>query len=374
MVTSGVSGAILSFRHEIDALLNPRLLTVSPRPEGEAAFTPMAEIFASALRGLPEGTRLGFSYYPHTDASAYLINLAVPAGGGEQGGALRFDSFEVFVDPYTAAVTGRRLVRAADDLVPRTFIAFFDGLHLSLLLPGNGGPIVGWGAVLLCVSLLTGLVLWWPTDGRWSRVLTVKRMTTARFNYDLHQATGFYFLVVLFVVLMSGTALFNLRAQFHSVVRLFSPTVDRYSVRSHTGEGRTAISTADAVAFATAYSSEGRLDWLYQAPGPTSAYTICRRLSGDGWFAGRRCVAVDKYSGEILNVAGPVEGTRGDRFVYLQWFLHSGQLFGMTGRIVVMLSGLAGPLLVVTGVTRWLQKRGARTRAARVRGAMLARG
>lgn len=83
-------------------------------------------------------------------------------------------------------------------------------------------------------------------------------------------------------------------------------------------------------------------------------------------------MAVDKYSGDVLNVAGPVEGTRGDRFVYLQWFLHTGQLFGMTGRILVMLSGLAGPLLVVTGVTRWLQKRRARTRAARVRGATLA--
>lgn len=46
-----------------------------------------------------------------------------------------------------------------------------------------------------------------------------------------------------------------------------------------------------------------------------------------------------------------------------QWFLHSGQAFGWTGRILVFLSGLACPVLFVTGVIRWLQKRRARLAA-----------
>jgi len=40
-----------------------------------------------------------------------------------------------------------------------------------------------------------------------------------------------------------------------------------------------------------------------------------------------------------------------------QWPLHNGQAFGMTGRILVFLSGLACPVLFVTGVMRRRQKR-----------------
>jgi len=40
-----------------------------------------------------------------------------------------------------------------------------------------------------------------------------------------------------------------------------------------------------------------------------------------------------------------------------QWPLHSGQAFGMTGRILVFLTGLACPVLFVTGMMRWRQKR-----------------
>jgi len=37
--------------------------------------------------------------------------------------------------------------------------------------------------------------------------------------------------------------------------------------------------------------------------------------------------------------------------------LHSGRAFGWTGRILVFLTGLACPVLFVTGLIRWLQKR-----------------
>ena len=45
-----------------------------------------------------------------------------------------------------------------------------------------------------------------------------------------------------------------------------------------------------------------------------------------------------------------------------RWPLPSGQAFGMQGRILVFLSGLACPVLYVTGVIRWLQKRATRRR------------
>jgi uncharacterized iron-regulated membrane protein len=65
---------------------------------------------------------------------------------------------------------------------------------------------------------------------------------------------------------------------------------------------------------------------------------------------------MDKYSGKILDIDDPSVGTAGEVLSHWQWPLHSGQAFGMTGRLLVCVSGLLCPLLFVTGVVRWRHK------------------
>jgi uncharacterized iron-regulated membrane protein len=49
--------------------------------------------------------------------------------------------------------------------------------------------------------------------------------------------------------------------------------------------------------------------------------------------------------------------TAGEIFTHWQWPLHSGQAFGMTGRVLIFITGLICPILFATGIIRWLQKR-----------------
>ena len=69
------------------------------------------------------------------------------------------------------------------------------------------------------------------------------------------------------------------------------------------------------------------------------------------------CAVIDPNSGEILQIKDPAHGNGGDVFMQWQWPLHSGLAFGWTGRILVFVTGLICPLMFVTGVIRWLQKR-----------------
>ena len=70
---------------------------------------------------------------------------------------------------------------------------------------------------------------------------------------------------------------------------------------------------------------------------------------------------VDQYSGKILKVQDPTNRkSAGQAVVDWQWPLHSGKAFGWTGRILTFLSGLACPVLFVTGFIRWRQKRSAK--------------
>ena len=165
---------------------------------------------------------------------------------------------------------------------------------------------------------------------------------------------------MLVPVLFSGIYM-NVPEHVVPVLELFSPVTYRYWFHSTPVVDVKPISMAEAVAIADNRYPTGRPDWIYGATSPTSTYTVCKNdVQESGSNLQRRCVVMDRYSGKILDVDDPAIGTAGEVFTQWQWPLHSGQAFGWTGRILVFLSGLACPVLFVTGVIRWLQKRRAK--------------
>jgi uncharacterized iron-regulated membrane protein len=64
-----------------------------------------------------------------------------------------------------------------------------------------------------------------------------------------------------------------------------------------------------------------------------------------------------------FNQNDPIEFTAGDTFIHWLHPLHSGEAFDMPGRFLVLLTGLSCPILFITGLMRWQQKR----RAERLR-------
>lgn len=353
LVLVGLTGSVLVFYPEIDALLNPALFQVAQPPDGEAAFRPIAESMAAATAPLPPGSKLTFVQYPPHDDLAYQFYASVPTGAADA-----VDERHVFVDPYRATVTGERLVKPADSAIPRAFIPFMFNLHYQLLLPWDiGGPIVGILALLMILSVLTGLIIWWPLTGKWRQALTIKRRASReRFNFDLHKTVGVYTLAVMMALLVSAVYM-NLPETFYTLVNAFSPTINRYQVKSLPPFDRPALALAQAVEIANARYPKGRLDWLYPATEPDAAHTVCKSGLGLSHFTDHACVVIDQYSGKILHIEAPDVGTAGESFARWQWFLHSGQAFGLTGRILVCLTGIACALLYVTGFIRWRQKR-----------------
>jgi len=350
----GITGSLLVFHQEIDEWLNPALLTVSAPPG--TTYRPLAEIFKSGQAAAGEGALLSFAHYPRNAQAAFKLSFKTPSAtpGLSEG-------WQVGVDPYTAQVTGKRLTGSSDSLFPKTFIGLVFELHYALLLPVVGGDMVGVMACLLVFSVLTGLVVWWPLTGQWRKALTVKRRASPqRLNHDLHKTFGFYTAPVLAVVLLSGIALV-FPERFVSVVELFSPATYRYFFHSAPRPGLAPLGMAEAVGAVEQRYPAGRVDWIYGAPEAGDAYTVCKRgLDLQGSWLDRICVVVDRQTGEYLDVDDPSRGRAGEVFMQWQWPLHSGQAFGWPGRIMVCLTGLACPVLAVTGWLRWLQKRRAR--------------
>jgi uncharacterized iron-regulated membrane protein len=351
----GITGSILVFHAEINELLNPKLRTVAI-PDNNPVYKPLVDIFQVGKTAMPSHAIHTFSTYPRNEAAAFKLVFLLPTQKNVT------ERWQVFINPYTAEVIGKQLMSSSDSPFPKTFIDFIFELHYALFLGEEPGYlIVGAMGALLIISVLSGLILWWPLTGKWLQAITIKRKASVeRLNFDLHKTFGFYSTVVLIPVLFSGVYM-DVPEHVVPVLELFSPITYRYWFQSTPKSDNKTITMAEAVAIANNRYPTGRTDWLYAATTPTSTYTVCKNgVEASGSFLHRRCVVIDQYSGVILDIDDPSIGTVGEVFTHWQWPLHSGQAFGWTGRILVFLSGLACPVLFVTGVIRWLQKRKAK--------------
>lgn len=355
LLLAGLTGAVITFWQELDALLNPAWHQVEAPPAGEAAYRPLGELIAAADAAMPSDAERDYIYYPRHDRQAFWLFYEQPMGAPEHKHV-----WNVFVDPYTAQVTGVRLWEHADNPFEHSLLGFVFKLHYSLLLDWDDGSwIVGTVALLSAISVLTGLILWWPLTGKWRAGLTIKRRAgKERLNHDLHKIFGFYSCLILLGVLVSGVY-FNFGEPFRWLIDRFSTTTPLDSFHSTPLTVRP-ITPEQALAIADRATPPGRWYWLKLPIAPDDAYLFTKHVDFGGVLRGRWQVAIDAYTGRILHRATPMSGGAGNVFLQWQWPLHSGQFLRMPGRVLVLSSGLACALLFVTGLVRWLQKRRAK--------------
>lgn len=173
---------------------------------------------------------------------------------------------------------------------------------------------------------------------------------------------------IMLAVLLSGIY-FNFHAPFLAMVQVFSPTTEHYKAKlfSTPRLSATSIGTEKALAQANARYPQGQLKYIVEPDGPEGVYEIIRiNVPELSHFWSERHIWVEQYSGDIIHVSDPItRESAGEAFLAWQWPLHSGQAFGLAGRILVMLCGLACPMLFYTGLRHWRNKRGKHHQASK---------
>ncbi|WP_426994252.1 PepSY-associated TM helix domain-containing protein [Methylomonas sp. CM2] len=348
----GLTGSVLVFWQEIDRALNPALY-VSARAGGD--HQSLDSIFAAAERVAPPAWESAWADAPTAANGNYVFGFYYPSGSQSPESA---QSLNIAIDPYTAEPAGRRVFYHASNPLKHSLMGFFFKLHYALLLGDTGVTVVGIFGVLFLVSVLSGLILWWPLTGKWRRVLTIKRRASReRFNHDLHQSAGFYSLAVMLALLVSGIY-FNLPEQFRWLVGQFSELSPEPPMPAHASPGQ-AGALDRAIERARRDFPGGVAQYYTWEGGTHRRFQACYRDVESLRYkvVNDRCLVFDPASGELLQVQDAEHGSAGDVFMLWQWPLHSGRVFGWTGRILVFVTGLLCPLLFATGLIRWLQKR-----------------
>lgn len=370
---TGTTGAVISWDHELDDLLNPHLLEAKSRGEARAALELMERFEA-------ENPKARVTFVPLApepgDSLALFITPRVDPATGRQ---YEIGYNQVFLDPVSGRELGRREWGGVWPVTRENVVSFLYKLHYSLHLPEMWG-IDRWGEWLLGAIALAwtldcfiGFYLTLPAGkrrwrARWKAAWRVRTASGAyRLNFDLHRAGGLWTWALLFVIAFTAFSL-NLFAEVFypamSKISRVSPTpfTTRAPVDKHTPiEPR--LSFEEIVEKATVEAAQRG----WKEPAGSAFYTpewgvyaVQFFHPGDDHGAagvGPARLYYDGADGRYLGDRQAWKGTAADIFVQAQFPVHSGRILGLPGRILISMMGLVVAALSVTGVVVWWRKR-----------------
>lgn len=183
------TGALLVFEKEITTLCVGDITVVTPVGEP----LPVSVIADKVDATLPADVDVKGVVVSSSPDEAYRVNLSKPKKAA------------VYVNQYTGEVIGK------DERLP--FFRTVFRLHRWLMDSNPGEGKVFWGKIIVGAStiafvviLLTGLVIWWPRNRKMlgNRLQIALRKGKNRFWYDLHVAGGFYAMLLLLVMALTG--------------------------------------------------------------------------------------------------------------------------------------------------------------------------
>ena len=325
------TGAVLVWHEELEPVLDPARYAVS----GDALIAPDAYLRAARAVMTP-GDRVATLAMP--EHGGPVVVSAAPAKAPARPGPPQRTN--IYLDPPTARVL---------DVAPSNggLMRVFHVLHGSLLIPGVGRQIVGWIGVAMMLSALTGIWLWWPAMGRWTRGFRWKRHPNTDTN--LHYQFGFWIAVPLFMLSLTG-AWISFPAFFGALTGEAGGG-GAQRARQAAARARPIEATTRSVDQVLAAARGGEVRQIAWPTDKKPAWTV--RLE-------RGQLSVDDRTGAVTREAGPPQAG----VARLMRRLHDGTGMGLVWRVVIFLGGMIPVLLGVTGVIMWWRSRGWRAKAS----------
>ena len=350
-----VTGCIYAFEREIqDAVQEYRY--VGPQ---ETAMLSPSQIQVIAQRELPgkvmhsvlyarDKSRAAVVTFYHADPEYYYL---------------------VYINQYTGAV---QQVKNMDE----DFFRFILNGHFYLWLPPEiGQPVVASSTLLFAAMLITGIILWFPRKKANVRQRFSIRWSAKwrRKNFDLHSVLGFYSMFIALIFVITGLVF-----GFEWFAKSYY-----YSLSG----GKELVLYTEAVSDTTAAPaplSMPLVDYLwektkrenpsaatievhYPETNTSAVHVTTNSDTKTYWQADSRYY--DQYTLKEIDVKHQygrfnADMSVADKMMRMNYDIHTGAIFGLTGKTIAFLASLVIATLPITGFLLWYGRRFKKTKAA----------
>ena len=400
---SGVTGAIISWDHELDDLLNPHLMEA----KGEG---PRLDPLEVAKQVEARDPRVTVTFVPLDPAPGESLGLGVAPVVDPATGKLHEPGYnEVFLDPATGQELGKREWGGVWPITRENLVSFLYVLHYSLHIPEMWGTdrvglwLLGGIAIIWTLDCFVGFYLTLParrrarearanaevTDDeavpvgetrtwmqRWRPAWAVRwKGGATKLNFDLHRAFSLWTWALLFILAFTAFSLNLYSEVFYPVMSKISQvTPSPFDTRAPTPLNEPIPARIGFAEIIDRARAEGQVRG-WKEPAGSVFYTPNYGIYGISFFkpgddhgaagVGPPLLYFDGNDGRLLGTRQPWKGTAADLFVQAQFPLHSGRILGLAGRILISAMGLVVALLSITGVVIWAKKRNSLLRKKR---------
>ncbi len=337
LAAMSISGLLMAFQPQILAIAEGQAREVSPPSSGRPM--PLDEVVVGAAG--PRAPKVSAVVIPADSTAALELRV------GREGA--------LWADPWTGTSTGRTGSLHA-------VFKQIETLHRWLGDRGVGGIVTGLSVLFCLVLSMTGLVLWWPRSLKaMARVVLPKRGLSGRArDWQWHNAVGVLVLPLFVVLSATGTIMSWKWAEAALYVAVGSEPPRRSAPPKTIGMVAPAPSTTEASAndvsaprtwqvwFDTvaAHAPAGWDKIVLQAPEGSKGASATVFLPGQGK---RQASSILLSTDGTFHEFKPGRSDAGTRLRDLVRPLHTGELFGLVGQILVALTTLGVLVLVWTG-------------------------
>ncbi len=339
LVLLGLTGSVLVFYPELDALLHPEIRVEAGIPDWDRALATVRQTYPDK-----QGPwRFEVTGKPGAIPARYYNP---PERAGHD-----FRPMMVWLSP-----DGSQLLRR--DYWGEYAVTFIYDLHYRLLFGETGGTMLGWLGFVLLALLLSGIWAWWP-KGSWTKALRLKPGAHPhRSLRDWHKLTGLSGLVFLLILTVTGIMLALPEESDAALASIGVPVDPMPHVHSASTPSVQPVSVAQIVRAGRAALPQARLAWIETPPEQGGHFRLRMQVPGDPSFRfPHSYVWVDSGSGKVVAIHDARQAQAGSTVNNWLHPLHEGSAGGLAGRLLVALCGLLPTVLFVTGLLRWRSRR-----------------
>ena len=334
LVILGLTGSVTAFENDIEHWLHPGLYYVQVRSQ----VLPEADLIQAVQQRFAPARVVILHIFRQPDL-AQVMQLN--------------DRSTVLVSPYDGHILGR----IVGPTTTQKIIGYIHQLHTHLVPDPRLAPkaakigvvIVQIAGYILCLLVILGAILWWRTK----RASIAWKAPWFRISFDAHHAIGIYFGLFLFIAALTGV----LVERGDLIVRLtHSAEPLRFpQLQSGIAAGATPISVDRAEQIALGVIPGTTVTDVQIPLNPKGVFMVVLRVPEETSEAAHSYIFIDQYSGKVLHAMNFLTEL-GYRVIRFNRSIHTGDVWGTPGHVLVSVSSLMLVAMVVTGLVIWLKK------------------